>query len=170
MLRTAEAVKQAGFVLFFSLDVVQWLKLLGVLGGRGVNERAGRLGVVQHAGEYASAAWCLALAGGLVKNGRQAQVLAARRWAKGAAGAGADEAGVGGCNGGAGGAVGRHGSAGRGEERVGHGDCAQPVPQARARRRRGGRLRGGDERAGAPGPVERGAVGVLLLLLLYIRQ
>lgn len=83
VLRTAEAVKQAGFVLFFSLDVVQWLKLLGVLGGRGVNERAGRLGVVQHAGEYASAAWCLALAGGLVKNGRQAQVLAARRWAKG---------------------------------------------------------------------------------------
>ena len=82
VLRTAEAVKQAGFVLFFSLDVVQWLKLLGVLGGQGVNERAGGLAIVQHAGEYASAAWCLALAGGLVKNGRQAQVLLARWRAK----------------------------------------------------------------------------------------
>lgn len=74
VLRYAEALKQLGFLLFFSLDAVQWLKMLGLVGGKNSSPE-----LVRNVGHYASGMWCLALVGGLAKDLRQLQILVSRR-------------------------------------------------------------------------------------------
>lgn len=78
ILRYSEALKQVGFFLFFTLDTVQWLKILGLLGGKGVNEKYGNFKIVKNANTYAAGMWCVALIGGLIKNFRQFQILLMR--------------------------------------------------------------------------------------------
>lgn len=78
ILRYSEALKQLGFLLFFSLDLIAMLKNLGLLGGKGVNESLAKSKLVKNVNHYGAAMWTLALAGGLLKNVRQLQILLVR--------------------------------------------------------------------------------------------
>lgn len=78
VLRYSEALKQLGFFFFFSLDSIQLMKMMGLLGGRGVNDRLTKNRFVKNISKYAGGMWCLALVGGLIKNLRQFQILLAR--------------------------------------------------------------------------------------------
>lgn len=74
-LRNAETLKQLGFIAFFSLDSIQLLKMIGLLGGKGVNESWGKSKFVRNVNKYAGLMWSIALIGALLKNLRQLQVL-----------------------------------------------------------------------------------------------
>lgn len=78
ILRYAETLKQFGFVCFFSLDSIQLLKMIGLLGGKGVNEQLGQSKLVKNVNKYAGLMWSIALLGGLLKNLRQFQILLCR--------------------------------------------------------------------------------------------
>lgn len=79
VLRYSEAIKQFGLFWFFTFDTIVWLKMLGLVGGRGVNESLGQSKWVVNAGKYSAMMWCLGLLGGLVKNLKQFHVLLLRR-------------------------------------------------------------------------------------------
>lgn len=74
ILRYTEALKQFGLMLFFALDIIQLPKMLGLLGGKGINENLSNYKIVKNANKYAAAMWCLSLIGGLTKNLRQLQI------------------------------------------------------------------------------------------------
>ncbi|TID30576.1 hypothetical protein CANINC_000931 [Pichia inconspicua] len=74
VLRYTEAIKQFGLFFFFSFDGIQWLKLMGLLGGRGYNDHLLKSKFVRNVGKYAAGMWCLALIGGIIKNLRQFQI------------------------------------------------------------------------------------------------
>lgn len=74
VLRYSEALKQFGLFFFFSFDAIQWVKLMGLLGGKGVNDHLVKNNFVKNVGKYAAGMWCLALIGGIIKNLRQFQI------------------------------------------------------------------------------------------------
>ncbi|KAG0680587.1 Peroxisomal membrane protein PMP27 [Pichia californica] len=78
VLRYSEAIKQFGLLLFFGLDLIQLPKMLGLLGGKGVNENLAKYKVIKNANKYAAAMWCLSIFAGITKNLRQFQMVIVR--------------------------------------------------------------------------------------------
>lgn len=78
ILRYSEALKQFGLFFFLSFDTIQWIKMLGLLGGKGVNDKLGKFKFVKNIKTYAALMWCISLIGGLIKNLRQFQILITR--------------------------------------------------------------------------------------------
>lgn len=79
VMRYSEALKQFGLFFFFAFDAVQWIKVMGLLGGKGYNDHLLKSKFVKNVGKYSAGMWCLALIGGIIKNLRQFQVYLYRR-------------------------------------------------------------------------------------------
>ena len=78
ILRYGEAIKQLGLFLFLSCDIIQLGKMLGLLGGKGVNEKLGQNKLIKNINKYAGLMWSIALIGGIAKNIRQFQIIISR--------------------------------------------------------------------------------------------